>query len=277
MSIEQEIARSYAHARLEQELFAALQAAGKDLACLTPADLAPVDEFHIGGRAATVDFSAQLALSPGQHLLDIGCGLGGASRYFAEAHDCRVTGLDLTEDYVRTATMLAKLVGLSDKTTYLQGSALALPFTPAQFDAATMLHVGMNIADKAALFAQIRRVLKPGAVFGIYDVMREGGAGDFKFPVPWASSPEMSFLDTAATYEELLKAAGFAITARRSRRDFGIEFFQKMQARMAQSKTPPALGLHLILGPSAGQKFANLLDNLQNDRAAPVELICRAI
>ncbi|OYV25628.1 MAG: ubiquinone/menaquinone biosynthesis methyltransferase, partial [Acidocella sp. 20-63-7] len=131
MSIEQEIARSYAHARLEQELFAALQSAGKDLASITPADLAPVDEFHIGGRLATVDFSAQLSLSPGQYLLDIGCGLGGASRYFAEAHDCRVIGLDLTEDYVRVADLLSQRLGLHDRVSYRQGSALALPFAPA--------------------------------------------------------------------------------------------------------------------------------------------------
>lgn len=103
----------------------------------------------------------QLAIGTGSHLLDVGCGLGGASRYFAQERGCRVTGIDLTEDYVRVAHLLAARVGLSDRVSYRQGSALALPFEPQSFDGAYMLHVGMNIRDKAALFAEVRRVLRP--------------------------------------------------------------------------------------------------------------------
>ena len=82
------------------------------------------------------------------HLLDIGCGIGGPSRFFAEERGCRVTGIDLTDDYVRTATALAARVGLGGQVSYRQASALALPFEAARFDGAYMIHVGMNIEDK---------------------------------------------------------------------------------------------------------------------------------
>ena len=97
------------------------------------------------------------------HLLDIGCGIGGPSRFFATERNCRVTGIDLTEDYVRTAEALAQRVGLADRVSYRQASALALPFEAGPFDGAYMMHVGMNIEDKPALFTEVRRVLKPPA------------------------------------------------------------------------------------------------------------------
>lgn len=284
MDTEQRVAQHYAQEGLEQVVLQALRQAGKDIDKLVPADLAPVDEFHIGGRQATVDFAAELPLRPGRHLLDIGSGIGGASRYFAEAHDCQVTGIDLTAGYVATATALAQRVGLADRVSYRQGSALDLPFAAGSFDGAYMLHVGMNIADKGALFAGIRRVLKPGGFFGIYDIMRmeagEGagaGTGALRFPLPWASSAEASFVETAATYQRRLEAAGLHVSHLRSRRDFALDFFRQMRARQAESGKPPVLGLHILMGESFVQKMANMVEMLERNILAPTEIIARAI
>jgi ubiquinone/menaquinone biosynthesis C-methylase UbiE len=277
MALEQSVARHYTHGSLQAAIFRALEASGKDIDRLAPDDLAAVDEFHIGGRQATVDFATQLGVRPGLHLLDIGCGLGGASRYFAHERGCRVTGVDLTEEYVLTAETLSELVGLKHRVAYQQGSALALPFDPGSFDGAYMLHVGMNIGDKAKLFSEARRVLKPGGIFGIYDVMRESSEGDLRFPVPWTANAETSFVESAAYYRQLLDAAGFQVQSERNRREFAIEFFDQMRARAAQSGGPPALGLHILIGPSTPQKVGNMIDNLERGLIAPTEIICRAI
>ena len=274
MELEHSVAQHYTHGSLERAIFEALAASGKDLNHLSPAELAPVDEFHIGGRQATIDFAAELEIEPGLHLLDIGSGLGGASRYFALEHGCRVTWIDLTEEYVRASEALAKQAGLENLVSYQYGSALALPFAPGSFDGAYMLHVGMNIQDKASLFAEVRRVLKPNGIFGIYDVMRESVEDDVSFPVPWASSPETSFVESASTYRGLLESAGFAIKKERSRRKFAIEFFREMRA--VQDGRPPPLGLHILLGPSAPQKVANIINGLERGLVAPTEIISRA-
>jgi SAM-dependent methyltransferase len=167
-------------------------------------------------------------------------------------------------------------VGLGDKVSYRQGSALALPFAPESFGGAYMLHVGMNIRDKAALFAEVRRVLKPGAAFAIYDVMREREGGELTFPLPWASHPDISFVDSAGTYRELLEQAGFVVQVERSRRDFAIDFFRRMQARATASGGPPPLGLHILMGASAQQKVKNILNNLEAGLIAPTEMIGQA-
>jgi len=274
MPEETDVAAHYARDGLEAAILAGLQAAGRDPERLAPADLAPVDEFHIGGREATVALAGQLDLRPGQALLDIGSGLGGASRHFAQAHGCRAWGVDLTADFVAVATSLAARVGLADRVRYIEGSALALPFPAGTFDAATLLHVGMNIADKPALFAEARRVLKPGAVFGIYDVMRTGD-GEPAYPVPWATTAEGSALATADAYRQALAGAGFTVAAERNRRDFAIDFFRRQRARTAEHGQPP-LGLHLVMGPEAGRKIAHLAAAIEAGVVAPVEMLCRA-
>lgn len=273
MTLEQAVARHYAHGSLEETILDALTAAGKDLTRLAPKDLAPVDEFHVGGRQATVAFAQQFGLQPGMRLLDIGCGLGGAARYFALEHGCRVTGIDLSGEYVNVANALAGRVGLDERVTCEQGSALALPFEPGGFDAAYMLHVGMNIEDKAGLFAEVRRVLAPAGLFGIYDVMRLAD-GELSFPVPWASGPESSFVADAATYRRLLADAGFEVIGERNRRDFALEVFAQMRARGAAAGPAP-LGLHIVMGASAAQKVRNMIGDISSGLLAPTELICR--
>lgn len=274
MSTEHSVARHYHHGSLEQAILDGLVAAGKNPDQLSPKDLAPVDEFHIGGRQATVDFAASFAPRAGMHLIDIGSGLGGPSRYFAQHHGCRVTGIDLSDEYVQVATSLARRTGLDGLVSYRQASALALPFADASFDGGYMFHVGMNIADKAKLFAEVRRVLKPDAIFGVFDVMREG-EGELRFPVPWSSNPETSFLETADNYKRLLAAAGFQIVSETNRREFAIEAIRK-RTRTAPSGPPP-LGRHTLLGAAAPQMSANLLAMLEQGMIAPVEIICRAV
>jgi ubiquinone/menaquinone biosynthesis C-methylase UbiE len=274
MNIEQTVAQHYTHGALERAILAALVASGKDPSHLDLADLAPVDEFHIGGRRATVEFAEQLELRPGMRLLDVGSGLGGASRYFAHERGCTVVGVDLTAEYVAVAESLARRVGLGALVSYRQGSALSLPFEAGSFDGAYMLHVGMNIEDKAKAFAEVRRILKPRGVFGIYDVMRER-EGELGFPVPWASSAETSFVVSAEAYRPLLESAGFTVEKQRSRREFAIEFFRDMRTRTAQG-APPPLGLHILMGQTSPQKVGNMIDNLERGLIAPTELVCRA-
>jgi hypothetical protein len=120
-------------------------------------------------------------------------------------------------------------------------------------------------------------VLKPGGNFAIYDAMRESGEGELSFPVPWATSPEASFVESAATYRRLLEGAGFAVEKERSRREFATEFFRQMRARAAETGGLPPLGLHILMGASAPQKVANMIDNLERGLIAPTEIVSRAI
>jgi ubiquinone/menaquinone biosynthesis C-methylase UbiE len=271
---EAKIAAHYAQGGLEQAILAALAASGKDPDRLTPDDHAPVDEFHVGGREATAALAAALPLAPGMTLLDVGSGIGGASRYFATAHGLRVEGIDLTAEYVEVARSLARRLGLGDLVAYRQGSALALPFDAGSFDGATMLHVGMNIAAKDAAFGEIRRVLRPGGFLAIYDIMRTG-EGALRFPMPWASGEATSFLADAAEYRRLLEAAGFELRHERSRRDFARDVFRRMRAS-AGGAGPPPLGLHLLMGAEARTRVGNMVAGVEAGLIAPVELVAYA-
>ncbi len=273
MTIDQRIASHYAHGSLAQSIRAALVEAGKNPERLQPEDLAPVDEFHVGGRRATADLTARLGLTPGMHVLDIGSGIGGAARHMAHTYGCRVTGIDLSADYVAVAQWLSDAVGLAERVDFRAGSATALPFAAATFDAATMLHVGMNIADKAGLMAGVARVLKPGGVFAVYDVMRRSD-DVVLYPLPWAAGPDTSFLAGEDDYRAAAVAAGFAVSETRDRTAFAIEFFQRQRGRAEAGGLPP-LGTHILMGPDAALKRNNMLANLERGVIAPVEMICR--
>jgi ubiquinone/menaquinone biosynthesis C-methylase UbiE len=275
MTVEREVAQHYSHGSLEAAILTGLNAMGRDRSNVTPEDLAGIDEFHIGGHEATADVADHLNLDAGGVLLDIGSGIGGAARFFARRYGCRVVGIDLTPEYVEVATSLTQLVGLSDQVEFQVVNALDLPFGDESFDRATLLHVGMNIPDKQRLCAGVHRVLKPEGLFAIYDVMQTGD-GEITFPVPWAATKATSFLERPETYRQALLDAGFEIVSERARREFAIEFFQRMRARMAESGPPP-LGLHILMGQDAPTKIANMLAGLEQGLIAPVEMICRRL
>lgn len=274
MSERQSVASHYTHGALIDAIREGVARLGKTPATLSVDDLGPVEEFHIGGRAATENFLDQLCPGPDDHILDIGCGIGGASRFVAYRYGARITGIDLTQEYVDTGNTLSAWLGLEPRVSLHQGSAIATTFADASFDKAYMMHVGMNIEEKDALFAEIYRVLKPGAACGVFDVMRTG-EGELKFPVPWAATPAQSAVSTAEEYRAALSNAGFTAVTECNRRDFALDFFAKLKAAAAAAEGPPPLGLHILMGETAPVKVRNMIENISENLVAPVELIAR--
>src|ERR1700676_285887 len=275
MSNQAKIAGHYGRGNLEEMILAAVAREGKDPDNLTAGDLAAVDEFHVGGLEATQESAKHMELRAGLRLLDVGSGIGGAARYFAAEHGCKVTGIDLTEEFVRVATGLTKRTKLDGLVEFRQASALQLPFVAGTFDRAYMIHVGMNIADRSGIFREVRRVLKPAGLFTVFDIMRTGD-GPIRYPVPWALAEETSFVATAKDYRDALQLAGFRIAQERGRGPFSIEFTERMMARMAQGG-PPALGLHLLMGEKTPLMVKNILAMMKEGILEPVELHARAV
>ena len=268
--VEETVAAHYGGAGLHERIIERLAAAGVPAGAVTAEHLKAVDEFHIGGAEATAALLGQLDIGPETRVLDVGCGIGGPARMVAARTGARVTGIDLTPDFVETARRLTETVGLQAE--FVVGSALDLPFTDGAFDVATLLHVGMNIADKPRLFAEVARVLAPGGTFAVFEVMRFGAHP--AFPLPWASDPSASFVERPEAYLAAAGAAGFAVVARRDRGDMARDFFARMQAAMVAGKTPP-VGLPLLMGEAAGQKLANMVAAVGAGDIAPVEMIFR--
>jgi ubiquinone/menaquinone biosynthesis C-methylase UbiE len=274
MSIEEQIAGHYTRGGLEETILQAVRQAGKDPEHLTAADLSVVDEFHVGGIEATKHLAAEMDLRPGLRLLDVGSGIGGPARYFAAEHGCKVTGIDLTEEFVQVAGSLTRLVHLDGLVEFRQASALQIPFEAETFDRAYMIHVGMNIPDKAGLCREVRRVLKSGGLFAIFDIVR-ATHDPIRYPVPWASNDETSFVRDAGSYRDALERAGFILTHEQSRKQFAVEFTRQTMARMAEHG-PPVVGLQLLMGEKTPLLLANVQIMLQQGVIEPVELIARA-
>lgn len=202
------VERHYARGGILDAIKAGLRESGKELGRLVPEDLAPVDEFHIRGREATLELALRAGITPGLRVLDVGCGLGGSARYLATEHRCSVTGIDLTHDFVEVARALAEMVGLRDAVHFRQGSALALPFDDGAFDIAWTEHAQMNIADKRTFYAEIARVPAPCGRLVFHDIF-QGGGGEPYFPVPWAGEASLSALETVPGVRRVLKDLGF--------------------------------------------------------------------
>jgi len=271
---EPEISAHYTQGDLTAAIRNGIEKLGKTTDSVTVDDLSAIDEFHIGGREASEHFLDQFGLTPDKRVLDVGCGLGGPARFVAGRYGCGVDGIDITPEFVETGTTICKWVGLENRIALHQGSALSMPFADGSFDAAYMLHVGMNIEDKAGLCAEVCRVLRPGALFGIYDVMKIGD-GEMIFPAPWATTPESSALATPRQYRDALQAAGFVETAELNRRDFALAFFEQLRARTMAAGGPPPLGLHILMGQNAPEKIQNMIQSIAKGIIAPVELISR--
>ncbi len=271
--LEGAVAGHYSGADIARGILTALREAGHEAGRPTPGDLAPLDQFHARGLAATRDLAALLSPAPGAHLLDIGAGIGGPARIIAEAHDCRVTGIDLTPAFVEAALALTEATGQRNCVGFECASALALPFEDTSFDAAYSQNVIMNIADRPAFYAEAARVLKPGARLALSNVA-QGAGGPPYFPVPWAETAATNFLATAAETRAEIAAAGLEVLHFEDMTTPHLAFYDEQRERVRR-EGPPKLGIHVLMGERMKEMQRNSARSVAEGRVLTLEILAQ--
>jgi SAM-dependent methyltransferase len=244
----------------------ALANAGKDLDRLAPADLALLEDFHTMGRLATAQLVDLAQITDESEVLDAGSGVGGTARYVADRYGCAVTAVDLTDEYCETSRWLNRLVGLDGRITVHQADVTELPFPDGRFDVAISQHVQMNVADKARLYSEAHRVLKPGGRLAMWDITVGNGAA-LDYPLPWADYPARSHLVAPDELRTLVQSAGFAV---RQWNDLTGDAAALMQALLAQPPGP--LGLDAFVA-DFGRKAENLTRALADGRLRAIQAV----
>jgi sarcosine/dimethylglycine N-methyltransferase len=245
---------------LTERLTTALAAFGPRDQRLTPEQLGALDQFHTRGLAATAELARLAGITADMSVLDVGSGVGGPARFLAATYGCRVTGVDLSEPFVDAARYLSERTGQSGQVSFQTASALELPFDHGGFDIVLLQHVAMNIADRARLYREIRRVLKSGGRFATFDVVLN--SGEPHYPLPWARTPATSFLMTADATREAIEPAGFRMLTWQDDTEAARTWFAQLRA----SGPPPWPNLGVVMGPDFAQLAANLGRNLMEGR-----------
>lgn len=264
----------YALSDIGSRIIAALEDAGIPPEEWTPEVLGPADQIHGGGLAQTEAHAAMVDITPDMHLLDLGCGIGGPARYFATAFGCRVTGIDLTQEFIDAANLLTEKVGLSDRVTFDCGDATDLPYDDGAFDLAWALNVTMNIEDRTGLYAEIHRVLKPGGKVGISEI-GQGPGGEPYYPLTWAREPAYSFLLPPDEMRALMESSGFRI----------VEWVDETARRQASASGRPndaapvetPLTIEMTRGDDYPERRKNSGRNVKENRLTNVVLIAEKI
>ena len=245
---------------LTERIKSAIATLAPESQALTVAQLAPLDQFHTRGILATAELARAAGVEPSSRVLDLGCGIGGPARYLAATFGCQVTGVDLSPEFIDAASYLTARSGLSDRVTFQAGDALSLPFDDASFDVLFLQHVAMNIQDRTALYAEVRRILAPGGRLATYDlVLRDG---DVAYPVPWARDASASFLLSESDTRTALERAGYKAILWRDDTPAARDWFQAVMS--APPRSGPNLGL--VMGTEFAAMTGNLARNLRENR-----------
>jgi len=257
------ISQHYGSAGLPDRILSALKQAGKNANSLTVEDLAPLDQFHTRGLAATRELITFAGVKPGWRVLDVGSGLGGPARVLASEKNCHVTGVDITKEFCEVATLLSKLTALEHVTEFRHGDATALPLEDGQFDLVLTMQIQMSIENKRRFYAEIFRVLKPGGRFVFQDIM-SGPGGEVHLPVPWATRRESSFLMSIDALRETLEEVGFQIETLEDFSEEALAWRKNQPA--AAGLTLPTLGMHVVMGEQYVLMQSNQVRNLEQRR-----------
>jgi SAM-dependent methyltransferase len=261
----------YSATSLTERIKPALAAIATEGHALTVAQLAPLDQFHTRGILATAELASAAGIDPSTRVLDLGCGIGGPARYLAATFGCKVTGVDLSPDFIDAATYLTARCGLSERVTFQSGDALKLCFEDSAFDTVFLQHVAMNIEDRAALYAEVRRILTTGGRFVTHDVVLRDG--DVVYPTPWARDASTSFLLGEGDTRTALERAGFQTVFWRDDTEIALDWFQAMLA--AGPPIGPNLGV--VMGPDFPVMIGNLARNLREKRVGVLSAVLSCV
>ncbi len=272
MGDERSVSAHYSRGELRERLYAALADDGADRRHPSLDALAPYDQFHGRGLEATVEIADALTVRATDHLLDVGSGIGGPARYFANRFGCRVTGIDLTAEFCDVARELTSVTGLDANVRFVDGDALSMPFADAAFDGAYSMNVSMNIADKPRLYREIHRALRPGGWLMLSEIAK-GSGGEPDFPVPWAASSATSFLASPEATRGALVAAGFDVVQVRSTRELALASIARARAMADRGEKPLHRAVTLIHGHIARTVMANTARALADGRLEPIEVL----
>jgi ubiquinone/menaquinone biosynthesis C-methylase UbiE len=245
-STAESVRAHYSEIGLISRIDAALKQAGIDPQKARYQDFFAFDQLHSRGIAAIKDHADRAALGPHLRVLDLGCGIGGTSRYLTAERGCSVTGVDLTPEFGEVARELSRRCGLGDKIEFRQANALELPFADEMFDHIWCHYVTMNIPDKAGLAREIACVLKRGGQFSCAEVA-QGPAGPPDYPLPWARNAEANFLSTPDKLRTAVESVGLHIVEHIETSSIGLGPAQQGSARGAEGQSLPA-GQAVIMG-----------------------------
>lgn len=261
------VSQHYTRENLLQAIDDGLRNAGKDPHKITIDDLAGIDQFHLGGKDATLQLTKLAQIGSGENVLDVGGGIGGPARTLVSTRGCNVTVLDLTEEFLKTGRALSDRMGFDGQVRFVHGNALEMPFEDESFDVAWTQHATMNIEHKEKLYREIHRVLKPGGRFAMHDFLAGENDG-LEYPVPWARSPEISFVRREVDTKEAILGEGFEAVIWHDETAAALGWLESRVSGMIKAQMNPAsaraLGIPVILGPSAPLMFQNIMKGMQN-------------
>lgn len=263
----------YTDEQMGTMIVTALKKAGKNLDALTPDDLAPFDQLHIRGKAATLELAELAGIKAGASVLDVGGGLGGPARVLASHFGCNVTVLDLNEEFCKVGTMLTEMTHLDDHVTYRLGNALQMPFADRSFDFVWTQHSSMNIAEKEQLYQEAYRVLRPCGRLAMHEVMA-GPVSPIHYPVPWSQDESISFLRSPEAIHDLLTGIGFKEIVWIDTSAADIEWFKEQQQKQGETGRPQfSTAMLLARGNEFTTGIANVRRNLVENRLKIIKCV----
>ncbi len=153
--------------------------------------------LHIGGLASSLELAERAGIGEGMRGIDLCCGNGASMRMLLQqVHVSSMTGVDVSAMQVVRATTRTREAGLEDRIEILEGDATATRLPEGGADFVWSEDAWCYVPDKAALVAEVVRLLKPGGTLAftdwtlgetpLSDAEREPFFAVMKFPGLWS-------------------------------------------------------------------------------------------